>query len=167
MTRIGVLSDTHLYSLDEEFAKDAAIAFMDCSIIFHAGDLTESHILDVFKGKKVYAVHGNMCSHHTRQVLPEHRTVTIDGFIFGLCHGAGLKANIEDRMIELFPVVDCIVYGHTHVPVCHHFGNTLLFNPGSFQSTGKYGSPGTYGIITVAEDGIKGKILERKLEGLI
>lgn len=160
MTRIGIISDTHLYEYNLSFQRSVTHAFNDCSVIIHAGDLTDITILKAFKGKDIYAVHGNMCNRSTRQALPEQNTFVIDGFTFGLSHGAGQRSNIEDRMFDLFPIVDCIVYGHTHKAVCHRIGATLFINPGSFQSTGPYGAQGTYGIVTIDSDGIHGKILQ-------
>ncbi|WP_163337074.1 metallophosphoesterase [Desulfopila sp. IMCC35008] len=159
MTRIGILSDTHISSVTNSFQQNVQSAFHDCEVIIHAGDLTEVSILSAFKGKEVYAVCGNMCTHITRKSLPESTLITIDGYLFGLCHGAGgARHNIEDRMYSMFPEAHCIVYGHTHIPVCHTVGSTLIINPGSFTSTGRYGSPGTYSIVTVDEDGIQGAV---------
>jgi putative phosphoesterase len=107
----------------------------------------------------MHVVCGNMCSHLTRHSLPESRLINIQGYLFGLCHGAdGPRHNIEDRMYSMFPEAHCIVYGHTHIAVCRQIGSTLIINPGSFSSTGRYGSPGTYGIIVIDEAGISGSI---------
>jgi uncharacterized protein len=159
MTRIGILSDTHLSTISDTFLQDVRYAFHDCDTIIHAGDLTNVSILSVFKDKDVHAVCGNMCSHITRQSLPESSLITIQGYLFGLCHGAGGPGHtIEDRIYSMFPEAHCIVYGHTHIPVCHTIGSTMIINPGSFTSTGRYGSPGTYGIVTIEETGIHGTI---------
>lgn len=160
MTKIGILSDTHIECNSLTFTKAVKSCFKDCTVIVHAGDLTDTSILEAFEGKEVYAVHGNMCNPHTHNVLPAHRTFTIDGYSFALCHGAGPRHNIEDRMYDLFPLADCIIYGHTHIPVCHKLGRTLLINPGSFQSTGRYGAPGTFCILTIADNGLHAKIHE-------
>ena len=42
-----------------------------------------------------------------------------------------------------------MIYGHTHQAVCHRVGERLIINPGSFKATGRYGAPGTYGILEV------------------
>ena len=49
----------------------------------------------------------------------------------------------------MFPSVECIVYGHTHRAAQTTIGSVLLVNPGSFASTGRFGAPGTYAILTV------------------
>lgn len=160
MTKIGILSDTHISSSTDTFMQDVSQAFSDCDIILHAGDLIDISIFKVFTDRQIYAVHGNMCNHITRMSLPEKRTFVIDGYLFGLCHGAGPRHNIEERMYNRFPEADCIIYGHTHTPVCHTIGTTLILNPGSFMGTGTYGAPGTYGILVIDKQGLHGSIQE-------
>ena len=101
-----------------------------------------------------------MCNQSTRRLLPEKKTIILDGCSIGICHGTGSLHNIEERLIALFPEADCIVYGHTHTPVCHKAGNILLINPGSFQGSGRYGAPGTYGILHIEGQRLKGSIHE-------
>ncbi|MCK9173830.1 MAG: metallophosphatase family protein [Desulforhopalus sp.] len=158
MIKAGVLSDTHLCQLDESYLRNCARAFSDCEIIFHAGDLTNLSVLEPFANKRVYAVSGNMCNAETRKALPEKRLVKLEGITIGLTHGAGSHTNIEDRVFEAFPNADCIIYGHTHLPVCHNYGPVLLINPGSFQPVSRWGGPGTYAILTIDNNSVRGKI---------
>ncbi len=158
MITIGILSDTHLVEPDKWFLAKAARCFADVDMILHAGDLTSLSVLEAFKGKSVHAVHGNMCSPRTRQSLPASRIIEVNRFRLALVHGAGNLHNIEDRLFALFAPIDCIVYGHTHKPVCHRYGPTLMINPGSFTATGPHGGSGTYAIITVDEQSMKGRI---------
>lgn len=151
---IGVLSDTHLSHVDDQFKSHTESAFSQCDTIVHAGDLTNREILDVFSDKKLYAVHGNMCGFTTRTALPESKTFTINGYKFGLYHGDGLGDDIESGLIARFSDADCIIFGHTHRPLVQQFGPVLLVNPGSFRGTGRYGSSGTYAIITINENGL-------------
>lgn len=158
MVTIGILSDTHRQNPDQHFINQCTDAFYGCDTIIHAGDLTDISILSVFDDKKIYAVRGNMCNLTSHRTLPERQKISIGGYTIGITHGAGPRHNIEERVFEMFPDVDCIIYGHTHIPVCHKFGHTLLINPGSFQSTGRYGDPGSYAILTIDENGLIGKI---------
>lgn len=155
---IGVLSDTHLSHIDDQFKNLAQSAFSNCDAIVHAGDLTNREILDVFGDKELFAVHGNMCSFTTRTVLPESRTFSVDGYEFGLYHGDGLGYDLETGLIARFGDADCIIFGHTHHPLVQQFGSVLLVNPGTFRGTGRYGSGGTYAIITVDGKGLKAAI---------
>ncbi len=158
MIRIGILSDTHINRPLPGFAEQVQKVFADCSVILHAGDLTDLSILEAFRGKDFHAVHGNMCTLSTQQALPSEKVILLDGYTIGLCHGAGARHNIEERMWELFPSADCIVYGHTHQPVCHTKATTLFLNPGSFLGTGRYGAPGSYAILTIDAKGLHGSL---------
>ena len=158
MFTIGIISDTHLQRPDQNYLQLCTTTFAHCDAIIHAGDLTDTSILTVFTDKPIYAVHGNMCNYETQRDLPERQRITIEGYIIGVTHGAGARHNIEERVFEMFPDAHCIIYGHTHIPVCHYFGSTLLINPGSFQSTGRYGSPGSYAILHIDEDELRGSL---------
>jgi len=149
MITIGILSDTHLLEPDELFRKKAGLCFADADMIFHAGDLTSLSVLEVFSGKTVHAVHGNMCSPKTRETLPDSKIIPVGNFRLALVHGTGYLHNIEEKLFDVFAPIDCIVYGHTHKPLCHRYGPTLMVNPGSFTATGRYGASGTYAIINV------------------
>lgn len=162
MIHAGILSDTHISAVSEQFRQGCIQAFSGCDIIIHAGDLTDSAILDVFRGKEVHAVHGNMCSLATKQALPALQTFTVAGFLFGLTHGAsGPRHHIEDHVYSLFPEADCIIFGHTHQPLIQRIGKTLLINPGSFQGTGKFGAPGTYCILSIEPGKLEAHIHDR------
>ena len=152
MIRVGILSDTHLSSCSDLFRRQVETVFAQCSMILHAGDLTDISVLEAFRGKEVHAVHGNMCNIGSQQTLPGSKLITIGGYRIGLCHGAwGPRHTIEERVWAIFPQADCIVYGHTHHAVCHRVGGVLFINPGTFQSTGPHGAPGTYAILQVDE----------------
>ena len=160
MTHIGILSDTHITTLQPWYIQQVEAAFTDCSVILHAGDLTDISILDIFQGKEIHAVHGNMCENSSRQNLPTTKIIEIEGYSIGLCHGAGARHNIEERMWDLFPTVDCIVYGHTHMAVNHRLAKTLFINPGSFQPTGRYGAAGSYAILNIDKNGLHADLYE-------
>ncbi len=150
MIKAGILSDSHLHKPSEFFLKQCQVAFADCSVIIHAGDLTDDSILTVFSAKKIYAVHGNMCSYQVQQLLPRSKLFQLEEVTIGLYHGAwGPIHTIEERSWNLFPPVDCIIYGHSHQAVCHKTGGTLFVNPGSFQSTGRHGHPGSYATLEI------------------
>lgn len=146
---IGILSDTHLQALEPSFVQQCATVFANCDAIIHAGDLTDITILKAFEGKDIHAVCGNMCNMTTRYVLPQQKHIVLGGYSIGICHGTGPRQTIEERVLEQFPAADCIVFGHTHQPVCYRVGKTLLINPGSFSGTGRYGAPGTYALLKI------------------
>lgn len=154
MTLIGVLSDTHLIEPDKWFSEKTQQCFADVDMILHAGDLTSLSVLEIFAAHvTVHAVHGNMCGPKTREMLPASKIIHVGGFGLALVHGVGYMPNIEDRLFDAFAPIDCIIYGHTHRPVCHRYGPTLMMNPGSFTATA------TYGIIKINKQGMEGRIL--------
>ena len=159
MTRIGVLSDTHLAVPAPRFKALAETCFAGCEVILHAGDLTELAVLEAFGGKEVHVVCGNMCSAATQKVLPAKKVVQVAGFVIGLIHGQELGYDPEERLLFEFDEVDCIVYGHTHRPVCRRQGGVLIVNPGSFLAVGRHGTAGTYAILE-AGDTLRGIIHE-------
>jgi putative phosphoesterase len=159
LIRAGVLSDTHLTRADARFRQLIQRCFHDCDLIIHAGDLTDLSVLDVFAGKTVHAVHGNMCQDRVKIGLPEHRRFTLGRFVVGLAHGDRLGRDIEQGLWHLFADADCLIYGHTHRPICHRCGGVLFLNPGSFRGTGPHGAPGTYAILE-AGDELTARLLE-------
>jgi putative phosphoesterase len=134
MVRVGVLSDTHFsdakkgVSFLEELSERY---FQDVDMIFHAGDLVNADVLLAFAGKTVHAVRGNMDSFSPE--IPLRKVVPAGGFRIGLIHGWGAPDGLEKRVLSEFrgEGIDCLVYGHSHHPVCHWEGGILRFNPGS------------------------------------
>lgn len=153
MIRIGILSDTHLPGPNTWFQQQVQVCFSDVAIILHAGDLTDISVLDAFQGKEVHAVHGNMCSHNAYTRLPAKKTIQVGGFTIGLAHGdASIFYNPEEWLWNELAPADCIVYGHTHRPVCHRAGPVLFVNPGSFSQRFGRSAPGTYAILEVGSN---------------
>jgi predicted phosphodiesterase len=92
-----------------------------------------------------------MCGSSAYSTLPSQLSFQLGQFTFGLTHGAGLGHDIESALWDVFPEADCVIYGHTHRPACHSIAGRLIMNPGSFQETGRYGAPGTYGILEIGD----------------
>lgn len=151
MTRIGVLSDTHLPGPTPELQRQVETCFAGIGIILHAGDLTDLAVLEVFRDKEVHAVCGNMCHAAAARALPVRKEIRVGGFTIGLIHGLGPGYDFAGQLPDVFPEADCIVYGHTHQPAIERVGHILLVNPGSFLPTGRYGARGTYAVIEVGE----------------
>jgi uncharacterized protein len=146
--QIGVISDTHLTRYDEQLARALARHFGGVDLVLHAGDLVDLAVLDMFPCRDVRAVRGNMDLPSVRRFLPETLTLRLGPFTVGLVHGSGGAAGIEERLLPLFPGLDCLVYGHTHVPVNHVRGGVLMFNPGSAR-LGRPPSRTTVGVIEI------------------
>ena len=160
MVRIGVLADTHMGSLQEGLPllrRLLAGPFREVSVIFHAGDLIDPDILHVFADRTVYAVRGNMDG--TAHDLPLRRVVEIGGCRIGLLHGWGAPEGLEERIAREFSGerLDCLVYGHSHQPVCHWREGVLFFNPGS-PSDRRWAPYHSVGLLEVGKT-IEGHIL--------
>jgi len=161
MVRIGVLSDTHLrHALSGAGFLDTIekTVFRDVGMILHAGDLVDPSVLCAFYPRTVHAVRGNMDPDDVR--LPLRKVFEVAGYRFGLMHGWGAPDGLAERILQEFSgdSLDCLVYGHSHMPDCRHLGRLLLFNPGSAISP-RGGHRASVGILEVDGSGIRGKIL--------
>ncbi|MCF8032711.1 MAG: metallophosphoesterase [Desulfarculaceae bacterium] len=157
MTRVGVISDTHLSSYDPELARRTAEVFDGVEMILHAGDITDLTVLDALEAPQVIAVAGNMDGPPVRANLPVKRTVKVGGFKIGLIHGWGSPMGLPGRVLGEFEGVDAVVFGHSHRPTNLIKQGILLFNPGSYAK-GFRGS-GTVGILELGQE-ITGRVLK-------
>ncbi len=155
--KIGVLSDTHLAALTEEFLEIIERHFSEVDIILHAGDYVDESIVDYLTAKDFIGVVGNMDSHEIARRLPGKKVLNIAGFKIGLIHGWGAPTGIEEKVREAFEEVDCIVYGHTHSAQNMQVGNTIFFNPGSPMGS-LHSRSGTIGHLHLDES-IRGEII--------
>jgi hypothetical protein len=92
--------------------------------------------------------------------FPHQRVVEVDGVRIGLIHGWGPPAGLAARVRAAFAGtrLDCLVFGHSHMPLCRWEGALLLFNPGS--ATDRRGQPSTsVGILEVEGGVIAGRIV--------
>jgi len=158
--RIGVISDTHI---GDVWGGDTLIAalqkeqFHDVDLILHAGDMVDPEILSLFTTCPVLAVNGNMDP--VASGLPMRRVIATGPFRLGLIHGWGSPRGLEQRLLREFATenIDCLVYGHSHIPDCRRQDGRLLFNPGS--PTDRRGAPfHSVGLLEV-NDTIQGRII--------
>jgi putative phosphoesterase len=148
--KIGVISDTHLSSV-EDLPRDIAQAFSKLDLIVHTGDFVMLPVLEGLKKMgKVKAVRGNMDSAEIRALLPDKETLLINSKRIGIIHGSGSPWGIESRVREQFDQVDVILFGHTHQAKNEVIGGVLFLNPGQ----AKY----SYGILHIDAD-IRGEII--------
>lgn len=134
MFKIGVLSDTHISDLARGLPYLEHLTerhFRDAEMILHAGDMINPDILLAFSGRTVHVVRGNMDP--PARGVPNRKIVEVRGYRIGLIHGWGAPDSLEERVLEAFRSdrLDCLVYGHSHYPVCHQRDGVLMFNPGS------------------------------------
>jgi len=161
VTRIGVISDTHLGNTGEAsvFLRHLAEQhFQGVGMILHAGDIVVPDVLEVFSPTPVYAIRGNMDP--AVPGVPWKRIVEIEGCRIGLVHGWGSRDGLVERVRNEFRhmPLDCLVFGHSHVPMCQWNDGLLLFNPGS--ATDRRGMPYTsVGVLEIEDGAIQGRII--------
>lgn len=132
--KIGVLSDTHIPSRKKALPEEVIKAFRSVDHIIHAGDISCPEVLDVLNSlAAVTAVAGNIDPEELQTALGMKRIITLNGYRIGITHGHGKSGKTADRAVRCFEndTVDCIVFGHSHIPFCEYRDHILLFNPGS------------------------------------
>lgn len=134
MTRVVVLSDTHIGARGRRRLPDGAYrALDDAEVILHAGDIVTAALLDELSGfAPTYAVLGNNDHDPGLGHLPEERVEVIGGVKLAMVHDSGPRAGREARMCRRFPDAHVVVFGHSHIPWNQPgVDGQLLFNPGS------------------------------------
>jgi hypothetical protein len=150
MIKIGVVSDTHLHQVTQEFLDIYDHYLSEADVILHAGDVVSPDLIDFLSARDVHGVCGNMDPMALKQTLPEKKVIHIAGYKVGLIHGWGRGDDLEDRLLPLFPQVDVIVYGHSHIPANHVRDDILLSNPGTatgYSASGRH----SIGILELGE----------------
>ena len=149
--RIGVISDTHVKTVDDVPAPIiTALAGVD--FIVHAGDFTERPVLEGLRRLgAVKAVCGNMDSGELKRILPQKELFIVNGKKIGLIHGWGAPWGIANRVREMFSDVDIIIFGHSHQPCNQYIGGSLQFNPGRASDS--------FGLLTI-DDEIRTEIIK-------
>jgi hypothetical protein len=132
--KLGVISDTHFNSLAQGTQLIGQLCrheFADVDAVIHAGDMIHPDISMLFAPVPVYAVRGN--NDPAVNGVPISRVLELGQQRIGIIHGWGMLDDLEQRMIEYFAAdeLTCLVYGHSHLPVCHTVGDLLVVNPGS------------------------------------
>ncbi|BBY26502.1 metallophosphoesterase family protein [Mycolicibacterium sediminis] len=132
--RLLLIADTHV----PKRARDIPAAVWDevdrADVVVHAGDWVEPDLLDRLEARaqRLVACWGNNDGDELRRRLPERADVTLDGVRFAVVHETGQSAGRDARMARLYPDVDVLVFGHSHIPwdATAETGLRLL-NPGS------------------------------------
>ena len=155
--KIGVLSDTHLHQVTEEFIAIYNKYLSDKDVILHAGDVVSPEIINFLNVKDFHGVSGNMDPLEVKQFLPDKKVINLGGYRLGLIHGWGRSDDLENRILPLFTDVDIIVYGHSHIASNHMRDKVLFFNPGT--ATG-YSSSGIHSIgVLELGNAVRGEII--------
>ncbi|MBN1572574.1 MAG: metallophosphoesterase [Deltaproteobacteria bacterium] len=160
--RIGVISDTHISSVGDDFKDFVKIHFSDVDVIIHAGDFIDVSVAEYlynYAELNFYGVSGNMDRGVIQDELPKKRVENFDGVRIGIIHGWGSPSDLPSRVAAEFSVdsVDCVVFGHSHTAMNRREGGVLLFNPGA-PFDRRFSRDNTIGYLTV-DSGIEGEIV--------
>ncbi|MFA9556965.1 metallophosphoesterase family protein [Evansella sp. AB-rgal1] len=152
--KIVVLSDTHISKPEFHIPSRLIEELKTAEKIIHAGDW---QTIEVHEKLSTYApvegVYGNVDGEGIKKCMPEKKSIQVNGFSIGIVHGHGEKKTTIHRAIEAFSKedVDCIIFGHSHIPHLQYYKKTLLFNPGS--ATQKRKLPYfSFGVLTITEE---------------
>ena len=131
MTKIGIISDTHIGKNDKEILENVSKHFEGVDLILHAGDVTQQKVLDELSTiSPVIAVKGNA----DNLDLNPTEIIIVNNFKIALNHGVGI-ADDFDKLYEFGKTrgADIVITGHTHKPHFKFTDNMCLINPGSLN----------------------------------
>jgi uncharacterized protein len=151
--KIVVISDTHMPKKAKQLPEKLLIDLQDCDYIIHAGDWQTVELYNELKQfGPVIGVTGNVDGHELKSLLKTKEILQAGNFHIGIVHGHGTGKTTEKRAIETFAAdeVDCIIYGHSHIPVLKEIDGMKVFNPGS-PTDKRRQQQFSYGILTVGE----------------
>lgn len=133
MVRIGVISDTHLTKVTDDFRRMMEGYFSGVDYLIHAGDMIRPEVYQYLCQWHLFAVRGNMDDTELSAILPRTRIETLGGKRIGIVHGAGNWYNVQHFVLAQFTDVDLIVFGHSHIPLYKKEDTGELFNPGAIM----------------------------------
>ncbi len=162
--RLLLVSDTHV-PLRARRLPDELLREVDrADVVIHAGDWVDTATLDLLERRapRLIGVYGNNDGAELRARLPEVARVELGGLRFGVVHETGPARGREARCAALYPDVDVLVFGHSHIPWDSEApGGLRLLNPGS--PTDRRRQPHrTFMTCTVA-DGTLGELVLHRL----
>lgn len=131
---LTLLADTHLPKRARHLPGEVWAAVESADVVVHAGDWTESRLLDELEARaaRLVACYGNNDGSDLRARLPLVARAELDGVRLAVVHETGQKQGREARMAALYPDTDVLVFGHSHIPWDTRAESGLrLLNPGS------------------------------------
>lgn len=161
MTRIIIVSDTHMPHMAETLPETFISELKKSDLCLHAGDLVElSTAEEISKYVKLIAVHGNMDSISVTKKFKKKELIKIEDILIGITHGTGGPKGIIERVIDTFKEdsPDIIIFGHSHKAYNKIHNNILCFNPGSLTDY-LYAEYNSYGILTIDGKQIKTELV--------
>jgi putative phosphoesterase len=158
---LGVIADTHINPRGTRRLPAEVVALFrrfNVGLILHAGDVNTLAVLaELGSVAPVIAVAGNNDDAELRGLVPEVVHFEVGTFRFVMLHGhRGVSARSEAR--QRASQVDCVVYGHSHLPRIDQEGSVILFNPGSATDR-RWGDHFGVGLIHVTRERIRPELV--------
>jgi putative phosphoesterase len=132
---IGVISDTHIYTGSRrEIHPSITNLFQRAGVdlMIHLGDANSRSVLEeIAEIAPLIAVPGNNDDEELQNILSETTRFQVGKFTFGVLHGHGGRSAKQEAIRRWAGKVDCVLFGHSHMPLLDRVQSTVLFNPGS------------------------------------
>jgi uncharacterized protein len=132
--RLLLISDTHVPKRARRLPDVVLAAVDEADVVVHAGDWVDVGTLDLLEGRarRLVGVYGNNDGPELRERLPEVARFEVEDVRFAVVHETGAAQGRERRCEALFPHIDVLVFGHSHIPWdSRASGGLRLLNPGS------------------------------------
>ena len=129
-----MMADTHVPKRARDLPDELWRAVERADLVIHAGDWVDVSLLDdmAARARRLIGVFGNNDGQALRARLPEVGRVSVGGVNIAVVHETGAAAGRERRCMAAYPDVDCLVFGHSHIPWDTTTASGLrLLNPGS------------------------------------
>ncbi|SFC01247.1 hypothetical protein SAMN04487968_10375 [Nocardioides terrae] len=133
-SRLLVISDTHLPRRARDLPAEVWAEVDAADVVVHAGDWVDVALLDRLeeRARRLVGVFGNNDHGVLRERLPEVARAEVEGLRLGVVHETGPAQGRERRCAELYPDLDVLFFGHSHIPWDSTTSTGLrLLNPGS------------------------------------
>ena len=157
--RLLLLADTHVPKRARDLPPAVWDAVDAADAVIHAGDWVDVSLLDALSDRAAHliGVYGNNDHGVLRERLPLVARETLSGVRIAVVHETGASTGRTERMAQLYPDTDLLVFGHSHIPWDTSASTGLrLLNPGS--PTDRRAMPAcTYLTATVA-DGVLSEV---------
>ncbi|MDP9222634.1 MAG: metallophosphatase family protein [Actinomycetota bacterium] len=157
--KVGVIADTHTRGSERPIPPGAWPYLESADHILHAGDVTDTAVLDELKSlAPVTVVMGNCDGVAVRDWGgTDEAEIELGGVMVAMLHDSGLNRGRRERMRKRFPHARVVVFGHSHMPVNENRNGLLLFNPGS--ATWKRTAPFTsMGLLWIDDGEVEGEV---------
>lgn len=145
--KIGITGDTHG---NTQAIRKILQSTPPVDLWLHTGDYaTDANLLQAATSIKTVRVRGNCDLIDDGARFDEY--LELEGYKIWLTHGhryieRSVQADLGYWAHQLGQ--DIVVYGHTHVPMCEQYADTLLVNPGS-PARPRGGSAACFAVLTL------------------